>query len=258
MTHPTTGENFGEIQQDHLPVVSVIMPFYNQYEFIEEAVSSILLQDYPNLEIIVVDDGSEGPSLDHISNMSPSIRILTQENAGPSAARNHGLEASTGKLVAFLDSDDVWPAGKLDHQLQPFLSEQGHDLVLSQLRKLVRAGQESSEYEVTGKPFYTIQLGCLITKREVFQTVGTFDESLRFSEDQDWFLRARELGVPMVKVACEGLYYRSHPESLTKGEDRASDYGLLSVLRRSLKRRKPAGGASPRSLLSISAIPEWT
>jgi len=246
-----------DIDEERLPKLSVIVPFYNQYDFVEEAVKSVLAQGYPNLELILIDDGSDGGTLAYLTELSDSICILRQENAGPSAARNYGISEATGDVFAFLDSDDVWPDKKLSSQMAPFLLEEGHGLVLSQLRKLVPSEEKSGQFEVQDDPFYTIQLGCILAKKEVFQTVGIFDESLLYSEDQDWFLRARELEVSMVRIACEGLRYRSHAESLTGRGNRTRDFGLIHVLRRSLKRRNSSGGGAVQSLLSISGIPEW-
>tara|TARA_B100001057_G_scaffold191355_1_gene192263 strand:- start:546 stop:1328 length:783 start_codon:yes stop_codon:yes gene_type:complete len=247
-----------DIDDEGLPKLSVIVPFYNQYDFVEEAVESVLEQGYPNLEIILVDDGSDEGPLDSLAEMSDSIRFLRQENAGPSAARNYGIREATGEILAFLDSDDVWPEDKLKNQILPLLVDHGLVMVISQLKKLVSSDFDAGRFVNEGDSFYTIQLGCVLAKKEIFETVGMFDENLRYSEDQDWFLRARELEISMVRIACEGLHYRIHAASLTRRENRTRDFGLIQVLRRSLKRRKTSGGEAVRSLLSISDIPEWS
>ena len=241
-----------------MPKLSVIVPFYNQYDFVEEAVKSVLAQRYPNLELILVDDGSNGGPLENLSELSDSIRFLRQENAGPSAARNYGIGEATGEIFAFLDSDDVWPEDKLKSQILPLLVDHGPVMVISQLKKLVSSEANAGSFEVEGDSYYTIQLGCLLVRKEIFETVGLFDEGLQYSEDQDWFLRARELETPMVRLACEGLHYRSHAASLTRRENRPRDFGLIQVLRRSLKQRKTSGGGAVQSLLSMSDIPEWS
>ena len=247
-----------DIDEERFPKLSVIVPFYNQYDFVEKAVTSVLAQGYPNLELILVDDGSDGGPLDSLAELSDSIRFLRQENAGPSAARNYGIREATGEIFAFLDSDDVWPEDKLKSQILPLLVDHGLVMVISKLKKLVSSEGDAGRFVIEGDSFYTIQLGCVLVKKEIFETVGLFDESLQYSEDQDWFLRARELEIPMVRIACEGLHYRSHAASLTRRENRTRDFGLIQVLRRSLKRRKFNGGGAAQSLLSMSDIPEWS
>jgi len=100
-----------------MPHISVIIPFYNCVNWLEEAVESALLQSFNDYEIILVDDGSETAD-----NFPPNIndnrvRYVRQENSGPAAARNLGVKLSTGQFVAFLDSDDLWLPNKLEVQL---------------------------------------------------------------------------------------------------------------------------------------------
>src|ERR1700753_1936926 len=101
-----------------MPLVSVVIPTYNRAGLIATAIESVFAQTYPNLEIIVVDDGSvDGTAdvfrdLDQASSSSwgkvPRIRYLYQKNMGQSCARNTGIAAAQGDWIAFLDSDDYW------------------------------------------------------------------------------------------------------------------------------------------------------
>ena len=91
------------------PLVSIIIPVYNSAPFIERCLESVLLQDYENLEIICIDDGSTDKSLELLKALkerAPNLVILEQDNKGPGAARNLGLDKSSGEFVCFLDSDD--------------------------------------------------------------------------------------------------------------------------------------------------------
>lgn len=256
MSTDSANRSIVSVGNDPLPKVSVVVPFYNQYGFIEESVSSIFDQGYDNLEVILVNDGSEGSGLDELRRRFSSLRYFEQVNSGPSAARNLGIQKATGDLIAFLDADDVWPRGKLMRQVAPMVALSEVEMVLGAVQKLVRSGKGEEGFELEENLFHTIQLGSLVVRRRVFDTVGVFDESLFYSEDQDWFLRVREKGTNIVKVDFECLYYRSHEASLTKRKDREKDFGLLKILQRSLKRRRESGSAA--SLLSLSELAVWS
>jgi glycosyltransferase involved in cell wall biosynthesis len=90
------------------PLVSVIIPAYNRAHTVAETVDSVLQQTYPNLEVIVVDDGSKDNTQEVLRGYGSRIRSVYQENAGQMAARNRGIQESRGEIVTFLDSDDLW------------------------------------------------------------------------------------------------------------------------------------------------------
>src|SRR5690606_27199889 len=96
-----------------LPLISVIIPAYNAEATIVEAVESVLAQTYRPLEVLIIDDGSSDATAALIENKYESVRVIRQSNAGPSAARNHGIREAKGAWVAFLDADDRWLPEKL-------------------------------------------------------------------------------------------------------------------------------------------------
>jgi glycosyltransferase involved in cell wall biosynthesis len=224
------------------PLVSVIMPVYNGERFLREALESIRHQNYEPLEIIVVDDGSTDNTAKIIASYGNWIRYVRQENAGPAAARNRGLALAGGKLVAFLDADDLWPEGKLALQVERLINDPKLDIVLGRIQYVELPGAahveipfESSEKTLTG-----IHLGCGIYRKSVFDKVGGFDETLRISEDQDWFLRAREVNISVVILKETTLIYRLHSNNLTRNFTfRDSRLGI--VIRKSLERRRKLG-----------------
>src|SRR5450830_1292193 len=99
------------------PLVSVILPAYNAQATIGQAVNSVLQQDYANLELLVIDDGSTDGTVKHPALQDPRIRILQQQNAGPAAARNLGLKHARADLITFIDADDLWLPDKLTAQV---------------------------------------------------------------------------------------------------------------------------------------------
>jgi glycosyltransferase involved in cell wall biosynthesis len=102
------------------PLISCIVPVYNGELYLGEAIHSILAQTYRPLEVIVVDDGSRDGTYDVAANYGDRLRYVRQANAGPGAARNHGLNLARGEYVAFLDADDIWHPEKLMRQMDRF------------------------------------------------------------------------------------------------------------------------------------------
>ncbi len=216
-------------------LVSVVIPVFNGERFLREAVQSVLDQKYSPLEIIVVDDGST----DGTANVARSlpVRYLHQTNQGPSAARNRGIEHAQGELITFADADDLWPLAKLELQL-PYLTEDV-EIVMGRIQQVL-----SSEEEF-GEPAFSVNLGSAVIRKTVFDRVGLFDETMRYSEDVDWFMRAREAGVAIMTIDAVTLFYRQHEENMTRGKS-ASELNVLKALKRSLdRRRERAGFAAP-------------
>src|SRR4051794_5813716 len=100
------------------PAVSVVIPTYNYARFIERALVSVLGQTHRPAEVLVIDDGSTDETATVVDRYATRVRYLRQENSGVSAARNAGVESSTGDLVAFLDADDEWVPNKLELQVE--------------------------------------------------------------------------------------------------------------------------------------------
>ena len=217
-------------------LVSVVIPVFNGERFLREAVQSVLDQKYSPLEIIVVDDGST----DGTANVARSlpVRYLHQTNQGPSAARNRGIEHAQGELITFADADDLWPLAKLELQL-PYLTEDV-EIVMGRIQQVF-----SSSEEEFGEPAFSVNLGSAVIRKTVFDRVGLFDETMRYSEDVDWFMRAREAGVAIMTIDAVTLFYRQHEENMTRGKS-TSELNVLKALKRSLdRRRERAGVAAP-------------
>ena len=108
----------------HYPLVSVIIPTYNRKESVKEAVQSVLDQDYPKIEIVVIDDGStDGPGEELVKVFGSAINYYVQENAGESRARNRGVLEAQGELVCFLDSDDILVPGSISARVNCFMRD---------------------------------------------------------------------------------------------------------------------------------------
>jgi glycosyltransferase involved in cell wall biosynthesis len=151
--------------------ISVIIPVYNGAAFLEEAVESIRRQKVPVGEIVVVDDGSTDESVAIASRLGSDIRILSQANAGPAAARNRGIEMARHDVIAFLDADDLWPDDKLELQLPLLLEDPSVDMVLG-LLEYFREDPERPGQRQTQPPVFLFVVGCGLYRRRVFDVVG--------------------------------------------------------------------------------------
>src|SRR5674476_440824 len=90
------------------PTISVIIPCFNAERYVCAAIRSVLLQEWPQIQIIVVDDGSDDNSAILVRDTFPQVKLVRQPNQGVAAARNRGIELANGDWIAFLDADDVW------------------------------------------------------------------------------------------------------------------------------------------------------
>lgn len=179
-------------------MVSVIIPTYNRGWIIQEAIDSVLAQDFSDFELIVVDDGSTDNTLDIIRSYSEDIIFLRQHNKGVSAARNQGITSSAGRLIAFLDSDDLWLPEKLTIQVDFLHSHPDAFICQSEeiwIRNGVRVNPKKRHKKPSGMIFEPSLALCLVSpsavmvKRSLFEEVGAFDECLPACEDYDLWLR---------------------------------------------------------------------
>ena len=221
----------------------MIVPVYNMGRYLPDAVASIEEQRFDGVEIVVVDDGSTDETPEVIASLGDRVVAVRQRNRGPAAARNRGIEQARGELFGFLDADDLWPAGKLAHQLDRLALDPELDVVLGRIQYVALDGGEVPDVEFEdqdAKTLIHVHLGSGLYRRRAFERIGTFDQSLRFSEDVDWFFRAREASLHVVIVPEITLVYRLHDTNMTRELD-IRDGRMLSVLKMSLDRRRAAG-----------------
>jgi len=220
------------------------MPAYNVAPYIGEAIESVLNQTFDDLELLIVDDGATDGS-DVIADLYASrdrrIRVIRQANAGISAARNHGLRVASSPVIAVLDSDDVWEPVYLQAQMAILRDHPEVDIVTGNAWFLGS--------DLNGRPARpwpdprpapkladiladeTAVFIMSVFRRQVYESIGPFDESLRTNEDYDFWLRA----------ACDGFvfyrndrplgYYRRRDNSLSADELRMLP-GILQVFRK--------------------------
>ncbi len=205
--------------------VSVIIPTYNGADFIGETIDSALAQTYPELEIIVVDDGSTD-SMEEIVKSHAAvgrIKYIRRENGGVARARNIGIAASTGNYIALLDHDDLWMPGKIEKQVK-FLNETGAEIVFCNgvtipagnpvLGKgIFRAGVEDVLDTILMKG-YNLMPSALLFDREVLKITGGLEESIPGADDWDLSISmARNYKIGFIDEPLYGK--RAHGDNFT-------------------------------------------
>ena len=180
------------------PLVSVIIPTYNRAWALAEAIDSVLVQDYNNFELIIVDDGSTDNTPNLLNEFAGKLKLIRQENAGVSAARNRGIAAARGDFIAFLDSDDTWLPQKLSGQMD-FMIRCPEALICQTqeiwIRNNTRVNPRACHKKLSGMIFEPSLALCLVSpsavmiKKNLFDKVGYFDERLSACEDYDLWLR---------------------------------------------------------------------
>lgn len=220
--------------------ISVIIPVYNREEKIIRAIDSVVKQtevDYVR-EIIVVDDGSTDSTVITIEQYAkehvvPPIRIISQENRGVSAARNRAMHEATGMYFAFLDSDDMWLPDKLAKQMIVFdrykdaffVGGNHHSASLRIGFRKIRIIHKATLKELCIKSFPVTP--SVVIKRQVFDEIGGFDETLHCYEDCDYFQT----------ICAKGYGYYYIPDQVVLLDDKRQfgDKGLSSNLNRAHK-----------------------
>lgn len=219
--------------------ISVIIPVYNGEKFIVRALSSVLRQGFPSLEIIVVNDGSTDGTEQLVQRLGYDIKYIYQENQGPAAARNRGLEIATGEFISFLDADDVWPDNRLAALLAPMTENPSCEIALGQLQYVADISRTDGQAErvVLSEPHLAYNLSAALFRRRAFERVGGFDETLRHADDWDWYVRAQECGIePVILPHVTLLAYR-HRDNLSNQQTVGHRYVSL-MIKKALDRRR--------------------
>jgi glycosyltransferase involved in cell wall biosynthesis len=184
-----------------LPTVSIVIPTFNRATLLPESISSVLKQSYSNFEVIVVDDGSTDSTADIVNSFCDTRLIFVkQDNKGRSAARNRAIAMARGRYIAFLDSDDMYLEGKLEKQINYMDSHPNVGMTYTSALCIDERGNllpRKYEATVSGNiheqiAFYipvTITLPTVMVRREVFDAVGGFDETMYRFEDTDMWRR---------------------------------------------------------------------
>jgi len=217
------------------PYISVIIPVWNTEKYIADAINSVLAQNYPHLEIIIVNDGSTDDTLKVLEGFGDKIKIINQENQGQSVARNIGIQASHGSIIGLLDADDMWVPNHLKLLVPHIVGENSYDLARGYTQWLKNIGTLD---EVRQEPIWQpVSLGAGLYKRSLFDTVGWFDPDMRQAQDFDWAIRCREHGCREKMITETTQLYRRHENNLTNDTERMKK-GQADTLLKKIARAK--------------------
>jgi GT2 family glycosyltransferase len=211
------------------PLVSVVIPVRNGADFIAEAVGSILAQDYPNIEIIIIDDGSTDDIAGAVAKLGLDVRLFHHRDLGPAEARNIGIRNASAEYIAFLDADDLWPAGRLAAMVEHLNAHPGTQLVHGHGQLMQKNAEGIYEYAGSPHEAFGFYIGAGLYRRAAFETVGMFDPALRFGEDVDWFARAGRMALAIDRLDQVSLLVRRHERNMTRGKSLAELRPLLLV-----------------------------
>lgn len=237
------------LEESERPLVTVVIPCYNQAHFLPDSLGSVLAQTHPQLEIIVVDDGSSDSTAE-VAGRYERVRCVRQANQGLSGARNTGFQVSRGEYLMFLDADDRLTPVAAEAHLRCFAQHPEAGFVVGTIDLITKEGSylrsprwpdaSANHYEQLLKANHVANTIAVMFRRSVLETVGEFDTSLPASEDYDMLLRvARSFpGVHHGEVVAQ---YRRHSSNMSR-----DGVLMLGTMHRVLQAQVPFVKGNPR------------
>jgi glycosyltransferase involved in cell wall biosynthesis len=213
-------------------MVSVVVPVYNCQTYIEDCLRSIIEQDYPALQVIVVDDGSTDRTAEIVGSFGDRVELHRQSNSGSAVARNLGVSLARGEFIAFNDSDDLWAPNRLKQQVE-YLRSQGTyaavcgrfmavpaDFSLADARKQAPDALPVVDDEKSGWTYLRLletsiyHIDTLMVRREVMASIR-FNPDYRRGQDFDFWLQLVH-ATPIAQLKNLYAFYRQNPEGITR------------------------------------------
>jgi glycosyltransferase involved in cell wall biosynthesis len=207
-------------------ILSTVIPAYNVEKFILPAVESVLSQNFTDMEVIVVDDGSTDGTVPRLASITDRrVKLITQPNKGLAGARNTGIKAAQGKYIALLDADDVWCPTKIDKQISLMEEDSTIGFTYTYSAYIDEYGKPTGQLWITSvaAPSYLdliirnhVMASSVVVRRDCFSQAGIFNEELRACEDQELWVRILHKTNYQGRLIPEVLAgYRVRSDSLT-------------------------------------------
>ncbi|MGM7719637.1 glycosyltransferase [Metabacillus sp. Hm71] len=217
------------------PLVTVITPSYNQGKFIEETIESVLQQDYPFIEYIVIDGASTDNTLEILSKYTDRIKWISEPDQGQSNALNKGLSMAKGSIIGWLNSDDLYCPGAIKRVVETFQQHPDISGVYGPIKDIDTNGNVIGEYLSKNFQYSLLPHACFIAqpscfmKKQMLIDVGGFDETLKHCMDYELWMRAGKnhkfLNITLPHLACN----RNHTD--TKTNKQFQTVGLFEIFR---------------------------
>ena len=232
------------------PTLSVIIPTYNRLGLLRQTIESVFAQSDSDYEVVVVDDGSTDGTRDYLESLGTRVKVLSQENRGPSAARNLGVRNASGSHIAFLDSDDLWFPWTIA-TLQRLIKLHNPSLLCGAMVEIedtppqleptrISAERFSDYFAAAANPPF-VGGSVLVAKRSTFDLLGGFDEGMRVAEDHDFLLSAgTQPGFLRVHFPATTAYRRHTGNASTSLDALMS--AANDLINREYEGRYPGGG----------------
>jgi glycosyltransferase involved in cell wall biosynthesis len=222
------------------PQISTIIPVLNGARYIARAIESILEQNHPNMEVIVVDDGSTDETKKVVGQYIPDVTYYYHEHKGIAATMNRGVNMSSGEFLCFLDSDDFWLPGKIHLQMDVMEKDTEVDMVYGHVKQFFSpelAETLKNKYTFPEHPTPGFHAGAMLIRRSSFLKIGFFNEQYIKGSYNDWYMRAVEAGLKQVMLP--DLVYMRRIHDANHGilcRDASTDY--VKMLKAALDRRR--------------------
>ncbi len=225
--------------------VSVVIPAHNGARFIGQALESVFAQTMPVYDVWVIDNASTDGTRDVVAAF-PQASYVRTEIANVGAARQLGVERSKGKLIAFLDQDDVWLPHKTEQQLAFFENDSSLGAVIGQQCMFLEPGTVKPHWlkeSFIGTPLPGYLPSALMVRREAFLSMGGFNAHYLMNSDVAWFFKAEQMGLKLGIVNAVVVKKRIHAEN-DSNNIRLSQSELMRVIKQSLHLRRQAHAKS--------------
>ncbi len=256
----------------NMPSISIIIPVYNAAQTISATIESVLNQTFTEFELIAIDDGSRDLSLAVLmayAETDSRIKIVSQANKGVAATRNMGIELSRAPIIAFLDADDLWHPKKLARHMAFHLECAEAAVSYARVAFVTHDEAVKSTSSIATKPLgvnallaenITCTMSNLVVRRDVFETIGGFSETMSHAEDQEWLIRAASADFAIMGIDEILVDYRLSQDGLSVNLEQMYDgwrslaaryhhsdtlYAAEAIYCRYLARRALRSGAQP-------------
>lgn len=225
------------VQTKMEPLISIVIPVYNQAQFLGETFDSVIDSSFPRIEIIIVDDGSTDDSakvaLSLKHKYADKVSVILQENSGPSKARNEGIKIARGKYILPLDADDLISPTYIENAVKVLEENPKVKVVYSEAEKF---GNKMGKWKLKLFSLKSIALDNMIFvsafyRKKDWELVGGYDERMTWGwEDWEFWINMLKSGGEVIKLPETGFFYRIRKNSRRKSTNKASKQKTIDLI----------------------------